>query len=167
MSPAPSLHPSWTLALGQPDLGSNPASVRHCSSPSFCPCANEKGHSVEARGRECVRAGAKCKAPFRPAQGQARRAPSPPLSSPSCASGKPACHSSHASVPRPRCLLRGPRAPAGGARLPKASERGAGGGLPLHPPGKEKGKFGLQPPDPAFMTFCMLPPASFSDLNSQ
>lgn len=52
VSPAPSLHPSWILALGQPDLGSNPASVRHCSSPSFCPCANEKGHSAEVRGRE-------------------------------------------------------------------------------------------------------------------
>ena len=124
VSPAPSLHPSWTLALGQPDLGSNPASVRHCSSPSFCPCANEKGHSAEARGRECVRAGAKCKAPFRPAQGQARRAPSPPLSSPSCASGKPACHSSHASVPRPRCLLRALGLPRGVPGCPRQVSEG-------------------------------------------
>lgn len=114
MSPAPSLHPSWTVALGQPNLGSNPASVRRSSSPRFCPCANEKGHSAEVQGggeggREYVRAGAKSKAPFRPAQGQAKPSAftSPFLTQP-CKWKKPACHSCLPSVPRPRCPLKGP-----------------------------------------------------------
>lgn len=80
MSPAPSLHPSWTVALGQPDLGSNPASVRRNSSPRFCPCANEKGHSTEVRGggggRERVRT-SRCQEqsalPPCPGPGQAER----------------------------------------------------------------------------------------------